>query len=258
VIASIELGGRSRLVDLANGASLAIPQMAGGGHPKFFITEDILTEPLEIGGFTGQVNSGCSCNVERLHMVPHCHGTHTEGPGHLTTDAMPIQHHLDLAMTPAILISVQPDCNATDPEDGQGPVIVAGQLEIPEEARAVIIRTLPNPADKCRRDYARATPYPVLSMEAVDKLVTAGVQHLLIDAPSVDPADDGGRLARHRRFWGMQTGATQAATDRAHCTITEMIYAPDSIADGLYLLSLGVSALHSDAAASAPVIYPIS
>jgi len=258
VIASIELGGRERLVDLANGASLAIPQTAGGSHPKFFVAEDIATEPLQSGGFTGRVAGGGSCNVERVHTIPHCHGTHTEGPGHLMQEAVPVQHQLDLAMIPAIVISVFSDQDGSDHEDGYCPVIAAGSLEIPGEARAVIIRTLPNDADKCRRNYAHAAPYPVLSLEAMDRLVAADIQHLLIDTPSVDPADDGGRLARHRRFWSMQADDSRPATERAGCTITEMIFVPDSIADGLYLISLGVSALHSDAAASAPVVYPIS
>lgn len=258
MIATIELAGRTHRVDLANGISLAIPVAAGGAHPKFFVDRDIQSEPLRSGGFTGQVSAGGSCNVESIAMIPHCHGTHTEGPGHISREPVAVQKGLGMAMLPAALVSVEPGDGNGEEVAGNGPVIAASQFEITSATRALIIRTLPNDEDKRRRDYASAAPYPLLSIETMDKLVEAGIEHLLIDTPSVDAADDGGRLAQHRRFWGMGEHDTEPAAARAHCTITEMIFVPDTAADGLYLLSQGVGALQSDAAASAPVIYPIS
>ena len=43
-------------------------------------------------------------------------------------------------------------------------------------------------------------------------------------------------------------------TDR---TVTEMIYVPDRIADGRYVLNLQLPAFQSDAAPSRPIIYPL-
>lgn len=257
MIASLELGGHIRQVNLAHGISLAIPMAPGGRHPKFFIDRNIHAEPLQSDGFTGQVADGGSCNVESIAMIPHCHGTHTEGPGHITREPVAVQECLDMAMLVAALVSVNPRNGSEEQTAGTGPVIAADQLEFPAEARALIIRTLPNDHDKCRRDYASAPPYPLLSVEAMDKLVEANIEHLLIDTPSVDTADDGGRLVRHRRFWGMGEQDAGPAASRAHCTITEMIFVPDAADDGLYLLNQGVGALQSDAAASAPVIYPV-
>jgi hypothetical protein len=40
-------------------------------------------------------------------------------------------------------------------------------------------------------------------------------------------------------------------------TVTELIYAPDPIPDGHYLLNLQVAPLLADAAPSRPVLYPV-
>jgi hypothetical protein len=42
-----------------------------------------------------------------------------------------------------------------------------------------------------------------------------------------------------------------------HATITEMIYADSSIADGMYMLNLQVASFRNDAAPSRPVLYKL-
>ena len=79
-----------------------------------------------------------------------------------------------------------------------------------------------------------------------------GIEHLLVDLPSVDREEDQGRLSAHKAFWGMETGPL-----RINSTITELIYVPDEIPDGLYLLNLQVMNLANDAAPSRPVLYAL-
>lgn len=256
--AVIELAGRPRQVELDAGSSLAIPIEPGGRHPRFFTDQTVGFDTLSIGSFTGQVSAGGSCNVETVRFIPHCHGTHTEGVGHITRDARSVQTGLETGLIPAALLTVQPEQDSSETSAGAGPMISSKALDWPEGVRALILRTLPNEDSKCRRDYAASPPYPLLSVEAMDKIVAGGIDHLLLDTPSVDAANDGGHLTQHRRFWGMASGAVEANIARAHCTITEMIFAPDRLADGLYLLSLGVSALRGDASPSAPMIYPLT
>lgn len=258
MIGTIELAGRERQVDLSRGVCIAIPITPDGGHPRFFTDQAVRFETLAGGGFTGRVSAGGSCNVDQLNLIPHCHGTHTEGVGHITRDARPVQQQLEIGLVPALLISVEPVKGSRETAAGPGPVITAGQLDWPEGTRALVIRTLPNDPDKCRRDYAQTPPYPLLSVDAMRKIVAGGIEHLLIDAPSIDAADDGGKLAQHRLFWGLEPGQTEASPQRAHCTVTEMIFVPESARDGECLLSLGVSAIHGDASPSAPVIYPLT
>ncbi|MFU8830862.1 MAG: cyclase family protein [Wenzhouxiangella sp.] len=255
MIARFHFAGAERRVDLGAGTSLAIPIDRDGQHPRFFVDRQVRFEPLAIGNFTGRVATGGSCNAEIITFIPHCHGTHTEGAGHITGTAEAVQETLAPGLISAALISVTPTHEHVETSVGTGPVITAAAMDWPEGVQALIIRTLPNDPAKCRLDYAASPPYPLLSAEAMAKLVEAGIEHLLIDTPSVDAADDSGRLRQHRSFWGMGTGDERPAERRAACTITEMIYAPNELTDGLFLLSLGVSALRGDASPSAPVVF---
>lgn len=93
---------------------------------------------------------------------------------------------------------------------------------------------------------------------AVSALVDVGIEHLLVDLPSVDRYHDEGRLAAHRMFWGLPAGSRRASeAARANATITEMIFVPDSVADGDYLLNLQVPPFAADAAPSRPLLFPL-
>ena len=85
------------------------------------------------------------------------------------------------------------------------------------------------------------------------------VDHLLVDLPSVDRMQDNGLLLAHRAFWGMPQGsAALSQATHPHATITELIYVPDNVADGNYLLNLQVAPLDADAAPSRPLLYPLT
>ena len=120
-----------------------------------------------------------------------------------------------------------------------------------------MIRTLPNEPGK----FAAATPAappPYLSAEAVQELVARGITQLILDVPSADRLEDGGALTAHRLFFGLPARSTQLAqAQRADCTITELAYAEDGLADGWYLLSLQVPCIDGDAVVSRPLLYPL-
>jgi hypothetical protein len=120
--------------------------------------------------------------------------------------------------------------------------------------RALVIRTLPNGPDKQSRDYD-VEPAAYFSSDAMHWIVARGIDHLVVDLPSVDRAADAGLLTAHRLFWGMPPNAVLAQhATRAHATITELAYIDDVIADGLYLLNLQVAPFNSDAAPSRPLL----
>ena len=97
-----------------------------------------------------------------------------------------------------------------------------------------------------------------LTPEAMRWLVERGVTSLVVDLPSLDRADDGGRLAAHREYWGLPPASEDPAqATRGHALVTELAYVPDSVPDGLYLLDLQVPAFGADAAPSRPVLYPL-
>tara|TARA_B110000879_G_scaffold208108_1_gene293050 strand:- start:2282 stop:2548 length:267 start_codon:yes stop_codon:yes gene_type:complete len=82
-------------------------------------------------------------------------------------------------------------------------------------------------------------------------IVAAGISHLIIDLPSVDPEWDGGAMASHYAFWQYPDNP------RWDASITEFAFIADDIIDGEYLLKLNISNFESDAAPSRPVLYPI-
>ena len=83
-----------------------------------------------------------------------------------------------------------------------------------------------------------------------------GVAHLVVDLPSIDRSQDGGRLAAHRTFWGLPADSRHAAAAlRPHATITELAWIAPTVHDGWYLLDLQVPAFLSDAAPSRPLLY---
>ncbi len=80
----------------------------------------------------------------------------------------------------------------------------------------------------------------------------------MLDVPSADRSSDGGALTAHRIFFGLPAGSTSLAeAARRDCTITELAYIDDAVADGWYFLSLQAPAIAGDAVPSRPVLYPL-
>jgi len=265
-------GGRRWRADVTAPADLAIVLEFNGAQPSFFVATPASSEPLRIGSFTGSVASGASCNCAVHALAPHCHGTHTECIGHVTRNPVTIASLTPVAPSVAMVVSVRPEPLGAAAAALQGDhaaaddlVIRRAALEVAASAwlaapcTAVVIRTLPNGADKRHRAYSGSpSPAPYFLPDAMRWLVERGVTSLVVDLPSLDRADDGGRLAAHREYWGLPPGADDAAqATRSQALVTELAYVPDSVPDGLYLLDLQVPAFGSDAAPSRPVLYPL-
>ena len=251
---SVNIGGLDYAVDLAAPHAIAIPVRFGEGQVSAFGAPPAQKETYAAGDFTGNVARGGSCNCETYTITPHCNGTHTECVGHITAEAVYIDEVLRDSFMPATLVSV------TAEAQGEDLVITRAALEralgdAGDFLEALVVRTLPNDAGKASRVYEGAMP-PYFSADAMQYITDLEVQHLLVDMPSVDRLDDGGRLANHRIFWGVAPGET-AVAEPSNKTITELIYAPDDIPDGAYLLNLQVAAFKSDAAPSRPILYQV-
>jgi arylformamidase len=266
----LEHAGQRFSVDGSGGISLAIPLDPHGAQPAHFGAPRARAEPLNSGGFVGDTRVGGSCNCEMVTLVPHCNGTHTEGPGHVARDRISIHDGALRPLYVAALVSVacMPAAGSgetADPPPQAGDRLVtaralAGALEtittMPIEA--LVVRTLPNTPEKRARDWMRPPLPPYFSLESMELLVARGIRHLLTDLPSVDRLLDEGKLAGHRLFFGMTPGSSAAAdVGRPDATITEMVYAPDSVPDGLYALSLQLASWVGDAAPSRPLLFPM-
>jgi kynurenine formamidase len=124
-------------------------------------------------------------------------------------------------------------------------------------SRALIVRTLPNDESKLSRQYLKTIP-PFFTTDAMEYIVESGIEHLLVDLPSIDRLFDEGRLSNHRVFWNVEQGEFETNENtRLSATITELIYVPDEVADGRYLLNLQIAPFASDATPSRPILFNV-
>ncbi len=245
MLATIQLKTDTYQIDLRQPLEIGIPLRFDGSGPQAWYAPYAEAEPIRAGEFVGSVRAGGAVNFYQLRMTPHGNGTHTECVGHIAPEWIPLTEVFDQFWFLAQVISLYPQKRA----DGER-CIERAQLEeaLEDDVPALVIRTLPNDALKLRTNYSGANP-PYLSPEAASLLAERGIQHLLIDLPSIDPESDGGALAAHRAFWAFPE------QPRRQATITELIYVPAEVTDGLYLLELQVPAFHLDAAPSRPLLY---
>ena len=201
--------------------------------------------PAKIKNWTGSIKSGSAVNFNSIEFNPHAHGTHTECVGHITEEVHSINSCLKQFLFVAEVITVVPEKN------GEDLVISEKQLRYAignKKREAVVIRTLPNTKDKLNRQYANSNP-PYLSEAAAVYLRNKGVKHLLVDMPSVDKEKDDGQLLAHKAFWDVDGDV------RMEATITELIYVPNRVKDGKYILNLLIAPFQNDASPSKPVLY---
>jgi arylformamidase len=295
-IGLIDFGHGQVRIDLSRPISLAIDLDFSDPQPRHFGAPQATSRPFAVPGFSGSVEHGASCNCQTLTLIPHCNGTHTECVGHLTREPLDAHRVAPLGFIPAMLVSIEPVDARTSRESTQptphptdqlitrhalekswlaamangaevagatGAGAAAGATASRTtpahfEPRALIIRTLPNPPDKQHQNYSDSTP-PYVSREAAELLIERGIEHLVVDLPSIDRAHDEGRLTAHRIFFGLPPASTTLAqATRPRATVTELAYVPDTAPDGLYLLELQVPALGGDAVPSRPLLYRLS
>jgi len=248
---NIEFGGEVFEASGESPVDLSIPIREKGGASAWYV-DDMKVEVVRSNGFLGSVAEGGAVNFRNVTFNPHGNGTHTECLGHISPEAHSVNEVLIPAIMPCLLITVTPE-----KIDGDG-IISRNQLQtkcgnhwdskkpLPP---AIIVRTLPNQATKKSRNWSNSNP-AYFEAAAASWLAEKGVDHWLIDLPSVDRESDGGALAAHHAYWNYP------GNPRHHATITEFVYAPESLEDGRHLLNLQTAPFDLDATPSRPVIIP--
>lgn len=250
----LSINGKSYSIDLRTPIDISISISDGRkkkGASAWYVSPPKF-DPVKGEGFIGKVSEGGSVNFTDVYFNPHGHGTHTECLGHLTPEA----HSIDDAIRNIIGNTTLIPCfvMSLTPEEKAGDQIITKEC-IPSGVslpKAVVIRTLPNQASKQTMTWDNSNP-PYLDPELTRELVRHGVEHLLIDLPSVDREVDGGVLASHRVFFQLEEGQEP----RGGATITEFVFVPDVAADGWYALNLQVAPLDLDASPSRPVLFKL-
>lgn len=245
--ATIQLSGTSYSFDLSKPLDLSIPIMGGKDNVNAFYIEPVTFIPFSAGNFVGDVNQGGSCNVNTITINPHGNGTHTETVGHISKEKFPIRNALERTFFTASLVSLTPAY-----VDGDQQITLAQVKELNlNGVEALIIRTLPNGAGKKVKQYSGTNPC-YMTADSAQYLKECGIQHLLLDFPSIDREDDGGKLSAHHAFWNYPNAP------RVHCTISELIFVDDRIKDGFYLLDLQFASFDNDASPSRPILYTLN
>lgn len=241
-------------VDFSKPIDISITLTNTDENPIAWYIEKPEIEPVRFGDWIGKVSEGSSStNFNNIFFNPHGHGTHTECLGHITKEFYSINDTLKTFFFTAELVSVTPEIQ------GEDLVITKDQIEKALEGKspeAVIIRTLPNLNEKLSKKYSNTNP-PYLDENAAIFLRKSGVQHLLIDLPSVDKEKDEGKLLAHKAFWNVKNVDILNEDARLDTTITELIYVKDEVLDGSYLLNLQIASFENDASPSKPVLYAI-
>lgn len=250
MLITIEREGRSYQSDLSKPLDISIPLEEGAKTVNCFYAPLMETQPVIAGDFIGSVQQGGVVNFLNIRLNPHGNGTHTECVGHIAKEKYTINKSLQKFHFFAQLLSIFPQ----KMENGDRVILksqVQAALEQQTIPEAILIRTLPNDALKCSTNYSGSNP-PYLDHHAVNFLVANGVKHLLIDLPSVDREEDGGKLLAHKTFWNYPEAP------REDCTITELIYVPEHIADGAYLLNIQIASFEIDVSPSKPILYKLT
>ena len=244
----IQHKGKTYKADLDKPIDISIPLRAGKHNVNAWNAEPVKIEPVRAGHWTGEVKAGAGVNFRNVFFNPHGNGTHTECVGHISKEDYSVNQSLKTFFFIAEVISILPD------------ELPGGDYVITEEhikncldekrPEALVIRTVSNPPAKKEMQYSDTNP-PYLTENAMRHIVSLGIRHLLIDLPSVDKEKDGGKVACHHIFWNYPT---RPDTDK---TITELIYVPNDVLDGTYLLNLQIASFENDATPCKPVLYKV-
>ncbi len=234
--------------DFSKPIDISIPLRAGEINVNAWNAAPVKIEPVRVGDWVGEVSLGGSVNFRNVAFNPHGNGTHTECVGHISKENYSINQILKHFFFVAELISILPDELANGDH-----IITAEHIQNcigDKKPEALIIRTVSNPVSKMDMQYSGTNP-PYLTEDAMRLIVALGIEHLLIDLPSVDKEKDEGKVACHHIFLDYPNNPQMQKT------ITELIYVPNDVLDGTYLLNLQVASFENDATPSKPVLYKI-
>ncbi len=241
-------------IKLGKAYDISVPVQFGAGLAEFG-APPAEKHAYKAGDFTGDVHAGGSCNCDYITFSPHLHGTHTESVGHIVQEKVMVHDVLKDAFIKAQLVSIAPQaaqgCGESYAPDLRPDDLVITKVALAKAgtfAEALIIRT----------GWQHGSKPAFFTMQAMEYIVQQGVQHVLVDMPSIDRLDDEGKLTNHHIFWELPQGShSLAGKVPSRKTVTELIRVKEAITDGHYMLNLQVAAFESDAAPSRPILYEI-
>ncbi|RKP17423.1 HIT-like protein [Rozella allomycis CSF55] len=201
------------------------------------------------------ISEGASVNCSKLMITPHAHGTHTECITHISkceTNMSTVQYGAhSLALLIRCEISNRSDTNETCPRNSKAidRVITRNSVEyvmqkyenLKTHINAIMIRTYASDL-QFPIDFTNTNP-AYFTKEAMS-LISEWSDHVLVDLPSIDREDDGGDLLAHKAFFNNNTNKL----------VTELCRFPDSLDEGLYMLTMSLPRWNTDAVPTQPLV----
>lgn len=234
-------------INLAEPIDISIPMHTGEKQVNCYHAPPFRTEPVIMGNFIGDTAQGGAVNYKNVFLNPHGNGTHTECLAHICNKKITLNQALQKYHFIAQVLTVVPAL-----QKNGDMMIELNQIEtkLMGETEAIILRTLPNSILKMSTNYSGKNP-PYLHHSIAQYLCENNIKHLLIDLPSLDREQDDGKLLAHRAFF------YYPENPRYDASITELIYVPDTVEDGIYFLNLQIASFELDAAPAKPVLFKL-
>lgn len=233
-----------------NGFDLSVPVNPHSGLPRAWYCGPATAEPVRSDGWVGSVEEGGSVNFRDVTFNPHAHGTHTETREHVRNEFHPIDALARSGALPFLVPSLLIDAHPKSVGEDWVVPLSAMERHAPwmqtHQPSAVILRCTHGDV---QRNWSQTNP-PYLAAGFAEELVARGVQHLLLDLPSVDREVDGGELRAHHAFFG------PVSLPREGATISELLCVPMGLQAGPGLLAMQVAPFVHDAAPSRPLWFP--
>jgi kynurenine formamidase len=248
MIATIFHKGKDYKIDFFKPIDISIPLSTDKNCVSAWYVDPMKIEPVMNENWIGDVSKGGSVNFRNITFNPHGNGTHTECVGHISKEFITINKCLKQFMFLAEVVTLLPTLL-----DNGDFVITRQQLErslMNLKPEAIVIRTLSNGLNKLTTQYSNTNP-PYILKDGIDFLTELGVEHLLIDMPSIDKENDDGKLVGHHAFFQYPNNT------QLQKTITEFIFVPNEVNDGTYILNLQIASFENDASPSKPILYKI-
>lgn len=243
-----------QFIETDHGFDLSISIHEGINNVNAWYCDPVRIEPVKTDNFIGDTTQGGVVNFKNILINPHGNGTHTECVGHISIEKYTINQCLKSFHSLGRIITVKPierwneHFQETDfCIDAQ---LIRDQVTDWQDEKTLIVRTLENPTSKRVKQYSGSNP-PYFTAEAMELINELGVDHLMVDLPSVDRESDEGKLICHHSFWNYPSNPL------LHKTISELLYIPESVLDGKYVIGIQIISIESDASPSKIIAYPI-
>ena len=242
----MQIDGKEVCCDLSMPHDISL-HINGEAAPNAFWLPKAEFNAFRMGSFVGSIEEGGPVRCDVVTLAPHGNGTHTECVGHIAGKKYIITTCMKDVVDLAQVVSVDLGGGRIIKKNKRAALDLACKNRV---TSTLIIRTMPNPDTKRDRVWSGHNP-AYMHIDAMRLVVEHNVRHLMIDLPSVDREEDSGALVAHHEFWQWPDAP------RTKCTITELIYVPDTIDDGRYVVMFNVAPFDGDAAPSRPMLFAL-